>query len=111
MSTIGETGSQAGAETAGGKPDCAGKSKFFNGTCNKCGAHGQKRVDCPAEAVAHLELESVTETIEEPAEIESLAWLCALEHDVEEAMASPTDAGKTCAITSGQRIGGVSLFP
>ena len=21
------------------KPDCAGKNKFFNGTCNKCGAH------------------------------------------------------------------------
>ena len=42
-----------------------------------------KRVDCPVKTVAHLESESVTEPNEEPAEIESLEWLHALEHDGE----------------------------
>ena len=59
-----------------------------NGTCNECGAHGHKRVDCPVETVAPLESESVTEPNEEPAEIESLEWPYASEHDGEEAMAS-----------------------
>ena len=76
------------------KQDCAGKSKFFKGTCNKCGAHVHKKVDCPAKKVAHLESESVTEPSEEPAEIESLEWLHALERDGEEAMASLTGAAK-----------------
>ena len=74
------------------QPDCAGKSKFFNCTCNKCGAHGHKRVDCPVKTVAHLESGSVIEPNEEPAEIESLEWVYALEHDGEEAMASLTHA-------------------
>ena len=74
------------------KPDCAGKSNFFKGTCYKCGAHGHKRVDCPVKTVAHLESESVTEPNEEPAEIESLEWFCASEHDGEEPMASLTSA-------------------
>ena len=65
------------------KPDCAGKNQFFNGKCNKCGAHGHKRVDCPVKTVAHLESESVIEPSEEPAGIESLEWLYALEHDGE----------------------------
>ena len=73
------------------KPDCAGKNKLFNGTCNKCGAHGHKRVDCPVKTVAHPESESVIEPNEEPTEIESLEWLCALEHHGE-TMASLTDA-------------------
>ena len=72
------------------KPDCAGKSKFFNGTRNKCGAHGHKRVDCPVKTVAHLESDSVTEPNEEPADVGSLEWLCALEHGGEEAMARLT---------------------
>ena len=54
------------------KSDCAGKNKFFNGTCNMCGAHGHKRVDCPVKTVAHLESESVIEPNEEPTGIESL---------------------------------------
>ena len=48
--------------------------------------------DCLVKTVAHLESESVTEQNEKPAEIESLEWLYALEHDGEEAMASLTDA-------------------
>ena len=53
--------------------------------------------------MTHLESESVTEPIEEPAEIESLEWLYALEHDGEEAMASLTDAAKpvACSVTPG----------
>ena len=47
------------------KPDCAGKSKFVNGTCDMCGAHGHKRVDSPTETVAHLQSESVTEPNED----------------------------------------------
>ena len=47
-----------------------GKDKFFNGTCNMCGAHGHKRVDCPVKTVAHLESESVIEPNEEPTGIE-----------------------------------------
>ena len=73
------------------KPDCAGKNKFFNGTCYKCGAHGHKRVDGPVKTVPHLESESVIEPNEEPTGIESLEWLHALEHDGE-TMTSLTDA-------------------
>ena len=42
--------------------------------------------------MAHLESESVTEPNEERAEIESLEWLYALEHDGEETLASLTDS-------------------
>ena len=48
--------------------------------------------DCLVFSVAHLESESVTEPNEETAEIESLEWLYALEHDGEETMARLTDA-------------------
>ena len=90
------------------KPDCVGKSKFFNGTCNKCGAQGPKRVDCLVKAVAHLESESVIEPNEEPAEIESLEWLYALEHDGEETMASLTDALVRLLLDSGSRVSACS---
>ena len=80
------------------KPDCAGKNIFFNGT------HGHKRVDCPVKTVTHLESESVTEPSEEPAEIESLEWLYALEHDGEEAMASLTDAPVRLLLHSGSGV-------
>ena len=83
------------------KPDCAGKSKFFNCTCNKYGAHGHKRVDCLVNTASHLESESVSEPNVEPAEIESLEWLYALEHDGEEAMASLTDASVRLLLDSG----------
>ena len=73
---------------------CAGKSKFFSGTCNKCGAH--------------LESESVSEPNEEPAEIESLEWLYALEHDSEEAMASLTDALVRLLLDSGSGVSACS---
>ena len=56
------------------KPDCTGKSKFCNGTCNKCGAHEIKGVDCPAEKVAHLQSESVTEPNEEPSQLKLNLW-------------------------------------
>ena len=54
-----------------------------------------------------LESGSVIEPNEEPAEIESLEWLYALEHDGEEAMASLTDALVRLLLDSDQ---GVSLF-
>ena len=61
--------------------------------------HMDTRVDCPVKTVAHLESESVTEPNEEPAGIESLEGLYALEHDGGE------DDGQshrcTCSITSG----------
>ena len=58
--------------------------------------------------MAHLESESVTEPIEEPAEIESLEWLYALEHDGEETMASPTDALVRLLLDSGSRVSACS---
>ena len=91
------------------KPDCAGKNKFFNGTCNKCGAREHKRVDCLVETVAHLESESVTEPNEEPAEIESLEWLYALEHDGEETMASLTDVPVGLLLDEGSGVSACSL--
>ena len=90
------------------KPESASKNKFFNGTCNKCGAHGHKRVDCLIKTVAHLESESVTEPNEEPAEIESLEWLYALEHDGEETMASLTDAPVRLLLDSGSGVSACS---
>ena len=48
------------------KHECDGKSKFFNGTCNKCGAHGHKKAVCPAKTVALLESAPVNEPSEEP---------------------------------------------
>ena len=77
-----------------GKGEQPVKQRHFDGYCNQCGQYGHKkpganssmarvtnvehmdtRVDCPVKTVAHLESESVTEPIEEPAEIESLEWL------------------------------------
>ena len=58
--------------------------------------------------VAHLESESVTEPNEEPAEIESLEWLYALEHDGEEAMASLTDALVRLLLDSGSGVSACS---
>ena len=86
------------------KPDCAGKNKFFNGTCNKCGAHGHKRVDCPVKTVALQESESVIEPREEPAGIESLEWLYSLEHDGE-TMTSLTDSPVRLLLDSGSGVG------
>ena len=54
--------------------------------------------------VAHLESESVTEPNEEPAEIESLEWLYALEHDGEETMSSLTDALVRLLLDSGSGV-------
>ena len=82
------------------KPDCAGKNTFFNGTRNKCGAHGHKRVDCLVKTVAHLN--------EEPTEIESLEWLCALEHDGEGTIASLTDALVRLLLDSGSGVSACS---
>ena len=53
--------------------------------------------------------ESVAEPNEEPAEIESLEWLCALEHDGEEAMASLTDAPVRLLLDSGSGVSACSL--
>ena len=89
------------------KPDCASKSKFFNGTSDKCGAHGHERVDCPVKTVAHLESESVIEPNEEPTGIESLEWLYALEHDGE-TMASLTDAPVRLLPDSGSGVSACS---
>ena len=58
--------------------------------------------------MAHLEFESVTESNEEPAEIESLEWLYALEHDGEEAMASLTDAPVRLLLDSGSGVSACS---
>ena len=46
----------------------------------------------------------MAEPNEEPAEIESLEWLCALEHDGEEAMASLTDAPARLLLESGSGV-------
>ena len=54
--------------------------------------------------MAHLESESVTERNEELAEIDSLEWLHALEHDGEEAMASLTDAPVRLLLDSGSGV-------
>ena len=70
--------------------------------------HGHKRVDCPVETVAPLESESVTEPNEEPAEIESLEWPYASEHDGEEAMASLTDAPVRLLLDSGSGMSACS---
>ena len=58
--------------------------------------------------MAHLESESVTEPNEEPAEIESLEWLYALEHDGEEAMASLTDAPVPLLLDRGLEVSACS---
>ena len=73
------------------KPDCAGKGKNFHGTCDKCGAHGHKKSDCPAKTMAQVESGSVHEP-SEPAGVESLEWLFALEtRDEEKNVASLTE--------------------
>ena len=59
--------------------------------------------------VGHLESDSVTEPSEEPAGIESLEWLCASEHDGEEAMASLTDAPVRILLDSGPVVSACSL--
>ena len=79
------------------QPNCAGKNKFFNGTW----------VECPVKTVAHLESESVIEPNEEPAGIESLEWLYALERDGE-TMASLTDVPVRLLLDSGSGVSACS---
>ena len=50
----------------------------------------------------------MTEPNEEPAEIGSLEWLCALEHDGEEAMARLTDAPVRLLLDSGSGVSACS---
>ena len=63
------------------------------------------KVDCPVKTMAHLASESVAEPYDEPAGIESLEWLFALEHHgSEEEMASLTETAKPVRLLLVDRV-------